>query len=286
MVDGSDINRSGTGSSSKSSRSGGKKRIPRSSNATPTASTSSLLVGDEDPTGCTEDMHVLVPINDVVCTPLSALSEAAADTLSGAGGGNIDNMHVRIEMDRFCRTLESVFRTDYSGRVDRANAAPLLGGRWDRAGAAAATAAAAGSVSTPDSAQHKTNGLVLSAAGNQVARIDGKAKQSIVDETVVQRTGRWRRVPWKRGDQKARNERRNTSEGGVAPETEQKQGRWSRNATGRRRSRDREDPARAAEERCLPLLHLVEDLVRDAMFSPISERDVMMSQARRNGVFF
>ncbi|CAM9369282.1 unnamed protein product, partial [Sphacelaria rigidula] len=55
-------------------------------------------------------------------------------------------------------------------------------------------------------------------------------------------------------------------------------GRWPRR-NGSRRARNAEERVRDAEERCLPLLHLVEDLARDAMFSPISERDVMMSQA-------
>lgn len=251
-----DINRiEDTSSSGRSA--GEEKRASRSTKSIP----SSPSLAGSSPTRTPEDMHVLVPVNDVISVPLAALSEAAADTVSGAGVNS--SIDVRVAMDRFCRTLESVCRTDFSARVDRADAAPLLGSRWDRG---------AGISGLPDTSRKSVNDDKV------VAGADGTATQlqAVADESARGRVGKRRMAPWKQRNQQGKEINTGGSSGA---DGEKQKGRWPRR-NGSRRARNAEERVRDAEERCLPLLHLVEDLARDAMFSPISERDVMMSQVR------
>lgn len=237
-----------------------------------------------------KDTHVLVPVNDVVFVPLCSLSQAAADTLSEIGNSDTNNKGMRIAMDRFCRTLESVCRTDFSTRVDKVNAARVLGGRWDRI-----------SVPLPD-VPTKTGGSVRIELSEERAknhprlprllRLSGQKPvqqqqqqqqqtkindtnngegEETADSDLVRRE--WNKPPWQPRSDEAGSEK--SKERDEASTGRKQGGRWR--GVGRRGGGE-DYIARAAEERCLPLLQLVEDLVRDAMFSPISKRDVVMSQ--------
>lgn len=288
--------------SSNSSRTGAtssqpSRRPPLSSAATPTPTTTTRR---EEPNASTKedsleaDMHVLVPVKDVVQVPLADISQAAADSLGGSEAA-------RLSLERLCNTLESVFRTEFSLKVDRANAGVVLGGRpygGNGAGRAAATAS-------------DGNERALQLAGRATEKDSGDPKNSS-DPRTRGRNGRgaWRlgsqdssksagdnakRSMWRRGFM-----RRERKSDGVDGEKEGSTAAAAVGATGgvrlgrqgvggKRRNGNGNagaDSQMAAEEECVPLLELVEELVRDAMFSPISNRDVTMSQVKINRVVF
>ena len=207
------------------------------------------------------DMHVLVPVKDVVAVPLTDISQAAADSL---GGGEA----TRVSIERFCKTLESVCRTDFSVKVDRANAGLVLGGRryGNTASRSRQTRAELGA---PAASEIATTAASLSTAEQANAGADGKGRR-----------GKW-------GMSLRRGKRSKEGDGGekAAPSAQKREAaagkKRSGGSSGAGKRRNGGGDADSADEiAVVPLLQLVEELVQNAMFSPIGARDVMMSQAR------
>lgn len=219
------------------------------------------------------DVHVLVPVKDVLTVPLADISQAAADSL---GGGE----PTYVSVERFCKTLESVFRTEFSVKVDRGNAGQVLGGRRagnsgslrSRARVAASEAAKAGAI-------EGGNGDMPAAALATTTKVDagGKSKSS-----------RWLMGPLQRrknsqGAAAAAASEGESSDAVSAPKKSVALGRKRKRKTTKngRGGGDGESgggEGNADELAAVPLLQLVEELVKNAMFSPIGARDVMMSQ--------
>lgn len=213
-------------------------------------------------------MNVLVPVQDVVPVLLVDISQVAADSL---GGGEA----VRVSMERLCNTVEGVLRTEFSVRVDRANAGLLLGGRlqpktsrkasWsDRRGAKKVEAVVASAVAAAAAAK-ATAGADAAGPGKKGKRI----------------SDRWRkgRVWDRKGDDATggKLDGTPTTTTTAAPVAAAAGGsRSGRLGGGGGKGKSNDDDR--AEEELVPLLQLVEELARDAMFSPISNRDVVMSQ--------
>eukprot|EP00752_Nemacystus_decipiens_P016356 g14627.t1 len=211
------------------------------------------------------DVHVIVPVKDVVAVPLTDISQAAADSL---GGGEA----TRVSIERFCKTLESVCRTEFSVKVDRANAGSVLGGRGygsaadrprqtrEELGAsatseivspsAAASSAAETSAGTDDKGKRGKWGMALRRGKQSKAAGGGGEKKEAFAVKKAAAVGRRRN-----GGSGSAGRKRNDNGGGGG------------------------DVDSADEIAVVPLLQLVEELVRNAMFSPIGARDVMMSQA-------
>lgn len=251
----------------------GTKKTPRGSRSTASAKRERPPIDAPAPDPPGPDVHVLVPVKDVVAVPLADISQAAADSL---GGGEA----VRVPMERFCKTLESVFRTEFSVKVDRANAGLVLGGRRYSNSATRAVRGAAGTGMALQIAGRSAS-KEKDASGDGGSGDKGGGVTSLVgpSSSGSAKRSRWRRGRWKHGDKKG------VASGGG----EQKEGRTGAVAAGVRKARKHVDGVKrrkgdladhevAAEEECVPLLELVEELVRNAMFSPISYRDVMMSQ--------
>lgn len=213
-------------------------------------------------------MNVLVPVQDVVPVLLVDISQVAADSL---GGGEA----VRVSMERLCNTVEGVLRTEFSVGVDRANAGLLLGGRlqpktsrkasWsDRRGAKKVEAVVASAVAAAAAAK-ATAGADAAGPGKKGKRI----------------SDRWRkgRVWDRKGDDATggKLDGTPTTTTTAAPVAAAAGGsRSGRLGGGGGKGKSNDDDR--AEEELVPLLQLVEELARDAMFSPISNRDVVMSQ--------
>lgn len=216
-------------------------------------------------------MSVLVPVKDLVSVSLTDLSRAAADSL---GGGEA----VSVSMERFCKTLEGVFRTELSVKVDRAKAASVLGGR--RYGSSAAAGA---STNDDDSNNHDSSSGVTSEEsinGNGDAAVALAAGED--EQKIARSNKRWRKVlkPWDTNRGNAVNQQTE----GVSTAAAEGVRSWRRGIVVRRgKNGHREKEERiemTPEEKSVPLLQLVEELVRNAMYRPISDRDVMMSQVK------
>lgn len=213
------------------------------------------------------DMSVLVPVKDLVPVPLPDLSRAAADSL---GGGQA----VSVSMERFCKTLEGVFRTEFSLKVDRANAGSVLGGR--RQGSS--SAARARNNNNNNNHDSSSSGVTSedSINGNDGAAMALVAGQ---DEQTVAKKRRWGKVPkpWGKQGKGVSQQREGVSTAGTEGVRPWRRGNGGRKGdTGGREKEERAEMT--PEEKCVPLLQLVEELVLNAMYRPISDRDVMMSQ--------
>ena len=214
-------------------------------------------------------MNVLVPVQDIVPVLLADISQAAADSL---GGGEA----VRVSMERLCNTVVGVLRTEFSVSVDRANADLLLGGRLKPK--------VSQKVSWSDRPGVKKVEAVVASAVAAAA----DAKASAEADTAVS-GGKGKRIAdrWSRGrawDRKGEDASGGKLDGAKATTTTTAapaaaaagENRSWRLGGGGGKGRSNDDDY--AEEELVPLLQLVEELARDAMFSPISSRDVMMSQ--------
>lgn len=213
------------------------------------------------------DMHVLVPVKDVVAVPLTDISQAAADSL---GGGEA----TRVSIERFCKTLESVCRTEFSVKVDRANAGLVLGGR--RYGNTASRSRQTGTgaeLGAPVASEIVITAAALSTAEQANASAGDKGKR-----------GKWG-IVLRRGKQSKAADGGEKEEAPPAPAQKKakiRNGAGGGNGAGKKRNDggaggDVDSPDEIA---VVPLLQLVEELVQNAMFSPIGARDVMMSQVR------
>lgn len=213
------------------------------------------------------DMHVLVPVKDVVAVPLTDISQAAADSL---GGGEA----TRVSIERFCKTLESVCRTDFSVKVDRANAGSVLGGRRygntasrTRQTRAELVAPVASEIVAPSATAAVSSALQTSA--------DDKGKRG--KWGIALRRGKQTKEA-EGGEKKEATPARKKAAAGAAAAGKKRNG----GGGGKRRNGGgaNGDVDSADEIAVVPLLQLVEELVQNAMFSPIGARDVMMSQVR------
>lgn len=215
-------------------------------------------------------MNVLVPVQDVVPVLLADISQAAADSL---GGGEA----VRVSIERLCNTIEGVLRTEFSIRVDRANAGLLLGGRLPPK--------VSREVNWSDTRGPKqTEAMVASAvAAAAAAKATAEANAAGAGDKRKRIADRWRRGrAWDRKGEDAKEGKLDgaptttttTAALATAGAEGNRSGRLGGGGGGRGRSNDDD----CAEEELVPLLQLVEELARDARFSPISNRDVVMSQ--------
>lgn len=226
------------------------------------------------------DMHVLVPVQDVVAVPLTEISQAAADSL---GGGEA----TRVSIERFCKTLQSVCRTEFSVKVDRANAGLVLGGR--RPGNAASRSSRAAGGGALEAAQRAE-------AGTPVAsEVVSTAEQANASPGDKGKRGKWGLALRLGKPSKAADGGEEDTESppaqkkaaavlaGKKNKTRNGGGGGGSGGAGKRRNGGGPggDADSADEIAVVPLLQLVEELVQNAMFSPIGARDVMMSQARR-----
>lgn len=205
-------------------------------------------------------MNVLVPVQDVVPVLLADISQAAADSL---GGGEA----VRVSMERLSNTLEGVLRTEFSVMVDRADAGLLLGGRLQPKASRKASRSAS-----------KVSAVVASTAA---ASAKAKAGADAADpgDKGKRNASRWKRFrAWDRKDAIGgkRDGAPNTTTTAAMTAAAAAGTRPGRLGGGDGKGRSNDDDF--AEEELVPLLQLVEELTRSAMFSPISNRDVMMSQ--------
>lgn len=219
------------------------------------------------------DVHVLVPVKDVLTVPLSDISQAAADSL---GGGE----PTFVSVERFCKTLESVYRTEFSVKVDRANAGQVLGGRRPANSGISLRSRAAGEAAEPGAVEGGNGGVPAAGLATAAeADVGDKSKRS-----------RWRMGPLQRR-KKMQGAAAGAASGGESSEAFSAPKKSV--AFGRKRKRKTEKNGggggdggsgggvgNADELAVVPLLQLVEELVKAAMFSPIGARDVMMSQVR------
>lgn len=249
---------------------------------------------------------MLVPVKDVVTVPLSEISQAAADSL---GGGEA----TRVPMERFCMTLESVFRTEFSVKVDRANAGSVIGGRRHRhpgkrknqsASDSAAAGARAALQTTKEAISSRTSsGDVDEIPGGEIAAaitVGGKEMAASAVKIGSSKTGDkseggWWKRGWGRGkkkEQAASGDKGGPPPGGPSSATATPalpEGRPGRRGGGAGKKKNRGGGGGGRDDRpeeaaAVPLLELVEELVKNAMFSPIGARDVMMSQVKRSSV--
>lgn len=237
-------------------------------------------------------MHVLVPIKGVVPMPLTDIAQAVADSL---GGGEA----TRLSMERFCKTLESVFRTEFSVKVDRANASLVLGGRrygnaFSRSssrvvGSGGGGGGGSGGLLVPPQAQA---GQTAVEAGPPGAREGGSKDDapagavSVAGQDNAINGDKSKRSKWKmalrRGKKSDGAAGGNKGDDAPAPAALAVEGGrvlGRRGGAGKKRSSNGGGEGASTDEAAVvPLLQLVEELVQNAMFSPIGARDVMMSQ--------
>ncbi|CAN0142732.1 unnamed protein product, partial [Ectocarpus fasciculatus] len=246
-----------------------------------------VLVDIAEPGPEDTDVNVLVPVKDVVPVSLADISQAAADSL---GGGDA----TRVSMERFCKTLESVFRTEFSVKVDRANADFVLGGGRDRTTATRGSRVAGGGellqAPQPQAGQTTKEGAAKGEGGAGddespgTAMTTAKGDLKNAGESGKSKRGKWRDSLRRKKKSKA-GASGDVGEAPPAPAAVVVAGkrRGRRSGGGKKRNGRGEDNRRmvdrADERAAVPLLELVDELVRNAMFSPIGARDVMMSQA-------
>lgn len=261
-------------------------RPPSRLAATAAKSGREVLVGITEPGPEDTDVNVLVPVKDVVPVPLADISQAAADSL---GGGDA----TRVSMERFCKTLESVFRTEFSVKVDRANADFVLGGGRDRTTAGRGSRGAGGGellqAPQPQAGQTLKEGGAKGegsagddeSPGTAIATTKGGLKNA--GDSGKSKRGRWR-DSLRRKKKIEADASGDVGEAPLAPAAVVVAGkrRGRRSGGGNKRNGRGDDSRRivdrADETAAVPLLELVDELVRNAMFSPIGARDVMMSQ--------
>lgn len=231
------------------------------------------------------DMHVLVPVKDVVAVPLADISQAAADSL---GGGEA----TRVSMERFCKTLESVFRTDFSVKVDRANAGLVLGGRrYGNAASRSSRAAGSGVQTRAGAGAPVAKSEIVAPAVTAVST----AERASAGAGSKGKRGKWGMVLRRGKQSKAAGGGGGGGEKEGASPAQTKAARTGKKRKGGGGGAGRKrigsgvvvgdgsgggDVDSADEIAVVPLLQLVEELVQNAMFSPIGARDVMMSQVR------
>lgn len=214
------------------------------------------------------DMHVLVPVNDVVPVPLRDISRAGADSLGGSDT-------VQVSMERFSNTLESVFRTEYSVKVDRANAGSVLG--WSEYGNGGVRPPTTGERQQQEEQQQATlegDG----GDGGQAKGLDGQGGQDEGDAVggIKNKLNGLKKIFKlnRRGDKAGEADARD----GHDMKRGEKGKLGNKNGDGDNEHAGSIDVHLTDEEMCVPLLQLVEELIRNAMFSPISDRDIKMSQ--------
>lgn len=270
--------RSGNGNEKKGSINKRKTAAPRQP-APPERKTKDSERGDvsTNPESMGPDTHVLVPVKDVIPVALADMSQAAADSL---GGGQA--VHVSIE--RFCRTLESVCRTEFSMKVDEVDAGSVLGGpQFGRkpTGAVKRGGKIMAKPSLPMSplrSYEQDTSDILEDDNRKMSKDDTFSMENNKGDSS--QNGKLR-LEFMR---KIRRKQRNT-DGFRGQEGNDINGArsWSRKlekgVKWKKRVGDERETAK--EEESVPLLKLVDELVKNGMYSPISERDIMMSQVKK-----
>lgn len=239
-----------------------------------------------DPDSLGPDTHVLVPVKDVIPVALVDISQAAADSL---GGGQA--VHVSIE--RFCRTLESVCRTEFSMKVDEADAGSVLGGpQYGRNPTGAAkgggriTAKPSLPMSPPLRSYEKDyipgDDSNKMSKGDTFAMIGSKGDSSKTSENGKLRFEFMRKIRRKQRITDGFQGREGRDMGSDTAGARSWSRKFEEGVKWKKRiGHDTIDGETAKEEESVPLLKLVDELVKNGMYSPISERDIMMSQVKR-----
>lgn len=234
--------------------------------------------------------------------PLADIAQAVADSL---GGGEA----TRVSMERFCKTLESVFRTEFSVKVDRANASLVLGGRRygnassrssSRAAGGGAAGRGGGSAGLLAPPKQQAGQPTVGAGPPRKREGDGNGEAPAVATSVEGQGNASSGDKSKRNKWKMALRRGKKSDGAAEGKEKGEEGTPSPAAVaveggrllGRRggAKRDRNGNGNGGSsggdgeitdlDAVVPLLELVEELVRNAMFSPIGARDVVMSQVK------
>lgn len=223
------------------------------------------------------DTHVLVPVKDVIPVALADMSQAAADSL---GGGQA----VHISIERFCRTLESVCRTEFSMKVDEADAGSVLGGpQYGRTPTGAVKRGGRIRAKpflpmSPVRSYEQDASYISEDDNNEMSKEDTIATKGSKGDSSKNGKLRFEFT------RKIRRKQRNTNgfEGQEGDDTDGARS-WSRKLEeGVKWKKGVEDEGETAkEEESVPLLKLVDELVKNGMYSPISERDIMMSQVKK-----
>ena len=230
-------------------------------------------------------MHVLVPIKDVVPVSLADISQVAADSL---GGGET----VHVSMDRFCRILESVCRTEFSVKVDQANAWSVLGGsRSGRKQPKTLRRVSKVNLKPPVPLILPGNRPEMDSGGaweNEASDPSTMGMIEVIGDQKESDKGSdgdklpfLRKILWPFQNPNISRGPAEKDVGGPAAVVGER-GPKREGSRGNARKREEElDEEAAEEEESVPLLKLVDELVKNGMYSPISDRDVMMSQVKR-----